>query len=91
MSAENLTTPDQPAIDLHTTAGKLADFERRIDEAVHQPAAKAQEKQHAKGRKTARERIELLFDEVPSSRSTSSPGTARSRSAWRRTARTATA
>ncbi len=50
-------------IDLHTTAGKLADLARRTDEAVHAPAAKAQEKQHAKGRKTARERIEQLFDE----------------------------
>ncbi|MBM9459359.1 acyl-CoA carboxylase subunit beta [Nocardioides sp. zg-536] len=52
-----------PQPDIHTTAGKLADLERRTDEAVHAPAAKAQEKQHAKGRKTARERIELLFDE----------------------------
>ncbi|HSX66310.1 acyl-CoA carboxylase subunit beta [Nocardioides sp.] len=52
-----------PEIDLHTTAGKLADLERRENEAVHAPAAKAQEKQHAKGRKTARERLELLFDE----------------------------
>jgi propionyl-CoA carboxylase beta chain len=63
VSAENVTAPDEAAINLHTTAGKLADLERRIDEAVHQPAAKAQEKQHAKGRKTARERIEMLFDE----------------------------
>jgi propionyl-CoA carboxylase beta chain len=56
------TTPDlQP--DLHTTAGKLADLDRRIDEAVHAGSAKAVEKQHAKGRKTARERIEMLFDE----------------------------
>jgi len=52
-----------PEIDLHTTAGKLADLDRRTDEAVHAPAATAQQKQHAKGRKTARERIELLFDE----------------------------
>ena len=59
-----MTAQPQPAeIDIHTTAGKLADLERRTDEAVHAPAAKAQEKQHAKGRKTARERIELLFDE----------------------------
>ncbi len=59
-----LTAQPQPAeIDLHTTAGKIADLDRRTDEAVHAPAAKAQEKQHAKGRKTARERIELLFDE----------------------------
>lgn len=50
-------------IDIHTTAGKLADLERRLDEAVHAGSAKAIEKQHAKGRKTARERIEMLFDE----------------------------
>ena len=50
-------------IDLHTTAGKLADLERRLDEAVHAGSAKAIEKQHAKGRQTARERIEMLFDE----------------------------
>jgi propionyl-CoA carboxylase beta chain len=50
-------------IDIHTTAGKLADLERRLDEAVHAGSAKAVEKQHAKGRKTARERIEMLFDE----------------------------
>ena len=50
-------------IDIHTTAGKIADLERRIDEAVHAGSAKAVEKQHAKGRKTARERIEILFDE----------------------------
>jgi len=49
--------------DLHTTAGKLADLERRLDEAVHAGSAKAIEKQHAKGRKTARERITMLFDE----------------------------
>ncbi|KRB79614.1 methylmalonyl-CoA carboxyltransferase [Nocardioides sp. Root190] len=59
-----MTAQPQPAdIDIHTTAGKLADLERRTDEAVHAPAAKAQEKQHAKGRKTARERIAMLFDE----------------------------
>ncbi|ANH36636.1 putative propionyl-CoA carboxylase beta chain 5 [Nocardioides dokdonensis FR1436] len=50
-------------IDLHTTAGKLADLDRRLDEAVHAGSAKAVEKQHAKGRQTARERIEMLFDE----------------------------
>ncbi|ABL82995.1 MULTISPECIES: acyl-CoA carboxylase subunit beta [unclassified Nocardioides] len=49
--------------DLHTTAGKLADLDRRLEEAVHAGSAKAVEKQHAKGRKTARERIEMLFDE----------------------------
>jgi propionyl-CoA carboxylase beta chain len=50
-------------IDIHTTGGKLQDLHRRLDEAVHAASEKAVEKQHAKGRKTARERIELLFDE----------------------------
>ncbi|MBA3780551.1 MAG: acyl-CoA carboxylase subunit beta [Nocardioides sp.] len=50
-------------VDIHTTAGKLADLERRLDEAVHAGSEKAIEKQHAKGRKTARERIAMLFDE----------------------------
>jgi propionyl-CoA carboxylase beta chain len=54
---------DSTEIDIHTTAGKLADLDRRLDEAVHAGSAKAVEKQHAKGRKTARERIEMLFDE----------------------------
>src|SRR5258705_4032984 len=48
--------------DIHTTAGKLADLERRTDEAVHAGSARAVEKQHARGKKTARERIELLLD-----------------------------
>jgi propionyl-CoA carboxylase beta chain len=49
--------------DLHTTAGKLADLQRRTDEAVHAGSARAVEKQHAKGKMTARERIEALLDE----------------------------
>ena len=48
---------------IHTTAGKLADLERRLDEAVHAGSARAVEKQHARGKKTARERIEMLLDE----------------------------
>ncbi len=55
--------PDDSGIDIHTTSGKLQDLDRRLDEAVHAGSAKAIEKQHAKGRKTARERIALLFDE----------------------------
>jgi propionyl-CoA carboxylase beta chain len=50
------------AADIHTTAGKLADLYRRNDEAVHAGSARAVEKQHAKGKKTARERIDLLLD-----------------------------
>ncbi len=51
----------QPGI--HTTAGKLADLQRRNDEAVHAGPARAVEKQHARGKLTARERIALLLDE----------------------------
>lgn len=57
-------TPDiHPSPDIHTTQGKLDDLLRRIDEAVHAGSAAAVEKQHARGKKTARERIELLLDE----------------------------
>jgi propionyl-CoA carboxylase beta chain len=50
-------------IDIHTTAGKVADLERRLEEAVHAGSARAVEKQHAKGKKTARERVLELLDE----------------------------
>ena len=50
-------------VDIHTTAGKLEDLKRRVDEAVNAGSAAAVEKQHAKGKKTARERIEALLDE----------------------------
>src|SRR5215472_2348763 len=53
---------DEPGIDLHTTAGKIADLQRRRDEAVHAGSARAVERQHAKGKMTARERIERLLD-----------------------------
>jgi propionyl-CoA/long-chain acyl-CoA carboxylase carboxyl transferase subunit len=48
--------------DIHTTAGKLADLHRRNDEAVHAGSQRAVDKQHAKGKKTARERIDMLLD-----------------------------
>ena len=49
--------------DIHTTAGKLADLDRRLDEAVHAGSERAVEKQHARNKKTARERIAMLLDE----------------------------
>jgi propionyl-CoA carboxylase beta chain len=58
--AEVPAEPSQP--DTHTTAGKIADLLRRNEEAVHAGSARAVEKQHAKGKKTARERIEALLD-----------------------------
>lgn len=53
----------EPEANIHTTAGKLADLQRRIEEATHAGSARAVEKQHAKGKLTARERIDLLLDE----------------------------
>ena len=50
-------------VNIHTTAGKIADLEHRLDEAVHAGSERAVEKQHARGKKTARERIALLLDE----------------------------
>ncbi|HEX3334938.1 MAG TPA: carboxyl transferase domain-containing protein, partial [Jatrophihabitans sp.] len=55
--------PVGPDLDPHSTAGKLADLERRYDEAVHAGSKRAVEKQHAKGKMTARERIDALLDE----------------------------
>ncbi len=52
----------QHDVDIHTTAGKVADLERRTDDAVHAGSARAVEKQHARGKKTARERIDMLLD-----------------------------
>src|SRR5690625_3459709 len=59
-TTEDETAPAGP--DIHTTVGKLADLRERIDEAVHAGSARAVEKQHAKGKKTARERIAMLLD-----------------------------
>jgi propionyl-CoA carboxylase beta chain len=55
-------TPDARTPDPHTTAGKIAGLARRQEEAVHAGSAQAVEKQHARGKLTARERIDLLLD-----------------------------
>ena len=57
-----MTVTSDKAADIHTTAGKVADLNRRIEEAVYAGSARAVEKQHARGKKTARERIEMLLD-----------------------------
>ena len=62
MATEALPPTDdagQPAP--HTTAGKIADLDRRRHEAVH-GSERAIERQHARGKMTARERIEGLLD-----------------------------
>ncbi|GAA4347522.1 acyl-CoA carboxylase subunit beta [Angustibacter luteus] len=62
-NADAAAVPAEPEIDIHTTAGKLADLHRRNDEAVHAGSKRMVEKQHAKGKKTARERVDVLLDE----------------------------
>jgi propionyl-CoA carboxylase beta chain len=59
--ADEPGAPD-PAIDIHTTAGKIADLEKRRYEAIHAGSQRAVERQHAKGKMTARERIDYLLD-----------------------------
>jgi propionyl-CoA carboxylase beta chain len=49
-------------IDIHTTAGKIADLEERRTDAASR-RSEAVDKQHARGKLTAMERIERLLDE----------------------------
>jgi acetyl-CoA carboxylase carboxyltransferase component len=44
-------------------SGRLADLRRRRDEAHHAGSTSAVERQHARGKMTARERVEYLLDE----------------------------
>ena len=60
-AAESASTAE-PDPDPRTTAGKIADLERRRGEAVHAGSEQAVAKQHERGKLTARERIELLLD-----------------------------
>jgi propionyl-CoA carboxylase beta chain len=49
-------------IDIHTTAGKIADLEERRNDAASR-RSEAVDKQHARGKLTAMERIERLLDD----------------------------
>ncbi|MGW0177713.1 acyl-CoA carboxylase subunit beta [Rhodococcus sp. NPDC003322] len=60
---ESAATAASNVPDIHTTAGKLADLHRRQAEATFPTGEAAVEKVHAKGKLTARERIEALLDE----------------------------
>ena len=53
---------DAAPADPHTTAGRLADLDRRRYEAIHAGTHRQVERQHAKGKMTARERIDALLD-----------------------------
>jgi propionyl-CoA carboxylase beta chain len=59
-AAAALDAPAGP--DLRTTAGRLAQLRHKQDEAAHAGSAKAIEAQHAKGKLTARERVEAFLD-----------------------------
>jgi propionyl-CoA carboxylase beta chain len=61
-ATEPLGEPPADEPDIHTTAGKLADLYLRDDAAVHAGSEKAIERQHAKGKQTARQRIDQLLD-----------------------------
>jgi len=62
MSETGTDTIDD-AIDVSTTAGKIAEFRRRQAQSLLPSGPEAVEKQHARGKNTARERIDLLVDE----------------------------
>src|SRR5215218_9222442 len=63
VSDQSVEPSGEHTIDIHTTAGKLADLRRRTEETLHPVGEKAVEKVHAKGKLTARERILALLDE----------------------------
>jgi propionyl-CoA carboxylase beta chain len=60
MAAEPVPVPS--GVDLHTTAGRVAQLRHKVDEAVHAGSQRAVDSQHAKGKMTARERIEAFLD-----------------------------
>ncbi len=53
---------EDSAPDPHTTAGRLAQLRRVNEDAVHAGSQRAVDAQHAKGKMTARERIEAFLD-----------------------------
>ncbi|GAC1439678.1 MAG: acyl-CoA carboxylase subunit beta [Mycobacteriales bacterium] len=55
--------PVQQSPDIHTTRGKLAELRSRVDASLHPGTEAALDKRHAKGQRTARERIAAFLDE----------------------------
>jgi len=53
---------DPSKIKATTTADKIADFKKRLGEAVVSSEVEAKKRQHAKGKLTARERVDALLD-----------------------------
>src|SRR5690349_2736873 len=63
VSEQSVEPSGEHEIDIHTTAGKLADLRRRTAETLHPVGEAAVDKVHAKGKLTARERVYALLDE----------------------------
>ncbi len=59
MAAE---APEPEVPDLHTTAGRLAQLEHKLTQSRLAGTAKAIDAQHAKGKMTARERVDAFLD-----------------------------
>ncbi len=59
---EPLPADAAAAPDRHSAAGKIAEFHRRNDQAMHAGSARAVERRHAQGRMTARERVDAFLD-----------------------------
>lgn len=62
-SAHTAEPAAEHTVDIHTTAGKLAELHKRREESLHPVGEQAVDKVHAKGKLTARERIYALLDE----------------------------
>src|SRR3978361_1203819 len=62
-SAHTAEPAAEHTIDIHTTAGKLAELHKRREESLHPVGEAAVDKVHAKGKLTARERITALLDD----------------------------
>jgi propionyl-CoA carboxylase beta chain len=62
-AAPDSEAPALDVPDVHTTAGKLAELRRRNDAMIHAGSQRAVDAQHAKGKMTARERLEYFLDE----------------------------
>jgi propionyl-CoA carboxylase beta chain len=61
--AEDISATGGAAPDLHTTAGKSADLVTRRKASLNPGSARSVQRQHERGKLTARERIDLLLDE----------------------------
>lgn len=61
--SENLTEQADSGPDLSTTAGKIEDFYARREQTLAPTGQAPIDRQHERGKQTARERVEMLLDE----------------------------